>query len=237
MMSLATQSRCFSFLGLAMAVTVGTACPAVAGHHPDVKIKIVQYGGYPTTATVTTGAASPLQVFTGSAAPVMLNAAPVMLNAAPTTFSSGTYLLAPSATNGGSLSGSAAPSSSSGDKIKVTIGSATGLVDRSSLATLLKETGEAAGTARAPGGSDNAQAAPATNQQQIYLIAAPQAQAAPTQQIQVQAAPAQVQFLAAPAQVQMLAAPSQIVQARRPRQSSFSRTEDGVSAADRFAFS
>jgi hypothetical protein len=95
----------------------------------------------------------------------------------------------------------------------VKIGSKEGLIDRSTLATLLQETGDVNRTARAPGGTDNAQAAPGTNQQQIYLIAAPQAQAAPNQQVQVQAAPLQVQWLAAPTQVQSLAAPAQAVQA------------------------
>jgi hypothetical protein len=200
MTNLATTMKYLSFLGLSLAMTVGAPRLGVAGHPPDVKIKIIQYRGYPTTATVAGGTASGIQVVTGSAAPVTVNAAPV-------AFGGGTYVLAPSTTSSGSLSGSAAPTSSSGDKIRVKIGSAEGLIDRSALATLLKETGD---TARAPGGTENVQAAPVTNQQPIFLIAAPQAQAAPNQQVQVQAAPTQMQFVAAPTQMQFVAAPAQV---------------------------
>lgn len=227
---------CLSSLGILLVSTMGVSTtPAFAGHHPDVKIRIIQRSGAPATVTVGTGSVYQLQT-TGSAAHFVLGAAPVSYSAAPVTYSAApvtysaaplTYSAAPVTFAAAPTSGAASPTASGGqilvpvttssgsstgaaapssdDMVDVQIGSTPGRIPRSALNALAKENGE---SARAPGGSATTQAAPSTGQQ-YYIVAAPStstSQAAPN----VQAAPIQFLMQAAPPVLQMQAATMQV---------------------------
>jgi hypothetical protein len=254
MSSQGTGLRLNALVRVIVIATGVSTTPALAGHHPDVRIRIIQRSGVPAAVTVVpgtiaqvpaAGSASPVVVgaapvsygaaqvlysaapVTYNAAPVTYTAAPVAYNAAPVSYSAApvTYTVAPAATASAPASAAAAPSAggqfilvaapassgsstasaapSSDDMVEVQLGSAKARVPRSVLSPTNNN------SARAPGVVANTAAAPAAGQQ-FYLVAAPATnvaaapitQAAPTQVLQLQAAPQVLQLQAATTQLQ-----------------------------------
>jgi hypothetical protein len=225
---------------LALAATAAMASPAQAFHKADVRIRIVQRGGAPIQATVTTGTGQQIVIGGVSAAPVSYNAAPVTLNAAPVTYSAApvtysaapvSYNAAPVTLNAAPAAASAAPAASPGSFILVPA-SATGtsgasaspgtggtvqfvvrkgeVSAESTNAAALEKYEKAARQAAASDSTPSASASASASTQ--YYILAPVASASP-----VQANPGQVQVQASATQVPATSTSIIVIQGKKCR--------------------